>query len=422
VDLSAVRVFTDAESARTAQAFTARAYTVGQNIHFAAGRYRPGTSEGDHLIAHEVAHTVQQGRLPDGGHRSPVRVTRPDERAEREARWAANDLSKGHNRRIAERTNLIVALAPPTSETPDIGPQPDSRQYWVPESIATKIGSLNFRDITTDELKSLNDDQFLDLQRRLDVVEGAIKAAAMVLTARGSKEKQKRQNELVREFITLYWGPRPESKSPQEGSVLFRAQQIARRRGFTLGVVSPFWELTSLFTPFTGDESQFEIWMFEVRQRLNSYSLFLFNNVLAEVRAQLELLLRGEAVPEKTSEYYKKYGYFTPGYVKAVIALTEPTLDGLQDFVQFGTRISDAPLQIAEKFDLEIAKEGTPQAVADTVQSIANAVAEGVALTGKHSGDRVRGDHDIVTLWYLIEEMNSTPGSVYSAQILNENT
>lgn len=59
-DFSRVRLHTDARAAESAEAVNALAYTVGQDIVFGAGQYQPGTSEGRRLIAHELAHTVQQ--------------------------------------------------------------------------------------------------------------------------------------------------------------------------------------------------------------------------------------------------------------------------------------------------------------------------------------------------------------------------
>ncbi len=59
-DFSGVRVRTDAEAAGTARQLGAKAFTVGDEITFAEGRYRPGTPLGDALIAHELAHVVQQ--------------------------------------------------------------------------------------------------------------------------------------------------------------------------------------------------------------------------------------------------------------------------------------------------------------------------------------------------------------------------
>jgi hypothetical protein len=59
-DFSRVRVHTDTPAAESARAVTATAYTVGDHIVFASGRYAPGTPSGDRLLAHELAHVVQQ--------------------------------------------------------------------------------------------------------------------------------------------------------------------------------------------------------------------------------------------------------------------------------------------------------------------------------------------------------------------------
>lgn len=59
-DFSGVRVHSDAEAAASARALHANAYTLGQHIAFDTGKYEPQTREGRKLIAHELAHTVQQ--------------------------------------------------------------------------------------------------------------------------------------------------------------------------------------------------------------------------------------------------------------------------------------------------------------------------------------------------------------------------
>jgi hypothetical protein len=61
-DFGRVRVHTDAKAAESAEALHARAYTVGQDVMFGAGRYAPGAAEGRRLLAHELTHTLQQGR------------------------------------------------------------------------------------------------------------------------------------------------------------------------------------------------------------------------------------------------------------------------------------------------------------------------------------------------------------------------
>ena len=61
-DLSGLRVRTGAPAARAAASVAARAFTLGQDMVFGAGEFRPHSSEGRHLLAHEVAHTLQQDR------------------------------------------------------------------------------------------------------------------------------------------------------------------------------------------------------------------------------------------------------------------------------------------------------------------------------------------------------------------------
>jgi hypothetical protein len=80
--LDGVRVHTGEGAAALARAVTARAFTVGNDIYFARGEYRPGTSAGNQLIAHEVAHTIQQRGAPASG---PLTVSQPGDALEREA-------------------------------------------------------------------------------------------------------------------------------------------------------------------------------------------------------------------------------------------------------------------------------------------------------------------------------------------------
>lgn len=59
-DLSGVHVHTDTRAASAARSVNALAYTVGNDLVFAAGQYAPETTHGQKLIAHELAHVVQQ--------------------------------------------------------------------------------------------------------------------------------------------------------------------------------------------------------------------------------------------------------------------------------------------------------------------------------------------------------------------------
>lgn len=67
-DLSGVRIHDDAAGAGVARGLSSLAVTVGQDVSFADGAYRPGTPAGDVLLAHELVHTLQQRGSTDPGH------------------------------------------------------------------------------------------------------------------------------------------------------------------------------------------------------------------------------------------------------------------------------------------------------------------------------------------------------------------
>ena len=62
-DFSSVRVHNDDKSAQWNKQLGARAFTHGNDIYFNQGEYQPGTRSGQHLLAHELTHTVQQGAV-----------------------------------------------------------------------------------------------------------------------------------------------------------------------------------------------------------------------------------------------------------------------------------------------------------------------------------------------------------------------
>jgi hypothetical protein len=61
-DFSNVRIHTGAKAAESARAVNALAYTAGRDVVFGAAQYAPETTKGKSLLAHELAHTVQQSR------------------------------------------------------------------------------------------------------------------------------------------------------------------------------------------------------------------------------------------------------------------------------------------------------------------------------------------------------------------------
>jgi Domain of unknown function (DUF4157) len=65
-DFSAVRVHTGAQAASMSQQLSAKAFTIGQDIFFGDGQFKPESRQGKELIAHELTHTVQQGGAKQG--------------------------------------------------------------------------------------------------------------------------------------------------------------------------------------------------------------------------------------------------------------------------------------------------------------------------------------------------------------------
>jgi hypothetical protein len=88
--LADVRVHDDAAAGELARAVSARAFTTGADVYFAAGEHRPGTADGDQLLAHELTHVVQQRGAPTSG---PMTVSEPGDALEVEAEAAARDIT-----------------------------------------------------------------------------------------------------------------------------------------------------------------------------------------------------------------------------------------------------------------------------------------------------------------------------------------
>jgi hypothetical protein len=88
-DLSDVRVHTDSTAHDLNHAVSARAFATGTDVYFAQGEYKPNTSDGDKLIAHELAHVVQQRGAPTSG---PLTVSQPGDSLEQEADGVADQI------------------------------------------------------------------------------------------------------------------------------------------------------------------------------------------------------------------------------------------------------------------------------------------------------------------------------------------
>jgi len=107
-DFGDVRVHTDPVAEASAKTLGAEAYTSGRDIYFAAGKYAPQSSEGQRLLAHELAHTIQQRAMASLARHvtSDNLDIDPDDSLEREAERAAEQVvSSG---RIVPRGGVLA--------------------------------------------------------------------------------------------------------------------------------------------------------------------------------------------------------------------------------------------------------------------------------------------------------------------------
>lgn len=111
LDFSRVRIHQDAGAAGTARALNARAYTLGRNIVFGPGEYSPATRAGKKLLAHELAHVIQQS---DGRVRRLQRMAIG--RGQRPAGWGFNIRAVPANER--KRVLAAIRLVEEVTENP----------------------------------------------------------------------------------------------------------------------------------------------------------------------------------------------------------------------------------------------------------------------------------------------------------------
>lgn len=106
-DFGSVRVHSDAESERTAADSGAAAITVGSEILFGAGEFVPESPRTQLLLAHELAHVVQNARAPEARNLAPL--TAPNDSAEREASEASHRAVRGEAVSIGQAPTAIAS-------------------------------------------------------------------------------------------------------------------------------------------------------------------------------------------------------------------------------------------------------------------------------------------------------------------------
>ncbi|MFG2710626.1 DUF4157 domain-containing protein [Streptomyces goshikiensis] len=184
-DLSGVRLHTSTAAAESANALRARAFTVDQDVVFAAGEYRPGDPGGRALIAHELAHTVQQAR----GGPAPAGTDRTERAAAASAAGARGTAPAP----ALEGSAVGVARVPAGEQTQEqAAPEKaDSLGFWgdllVDELAGVAVGS----GLQQQMLKAAVIGFFAELDRQIQDPKSRadIHAGAMDLAKSGNQEK-----------------------------------------------------------------------------------------------------------------------------------------------------------------------------------------------------------------------------------------
>jgi Domain of unknown function (DUF4157) len=131
-DFSRVRLHTDACAAESTRSVSALAYTVGSHVVFAPGQYQPATAAGQRLLAHELAHVVQQStRSRSAG--SELAISK-DLSLEREAEAVAAQVGSEKNVSIHARSLELGLQRQPAG--PGKSPQDDDCSGWEQDPVS----------------------------------------------------------------------------------------------------------------------------------------------------------------------------------------------------------------------------------------------------------------------------------------------
>lgn len=110
-DFSRVRVFNNSKASASAERMKAAAYTAGENVVFSKGWYEPASNRGRRLIAHELAHVVQN-RINHNKSQFTPDFMRQNTQAEFEAERVGKRVHMGMKAGPITAKNAGIALTP----------------------------------------------------------------------------------------------------------------------------------------------------------------------------------------------------------------------------------------------------------------------------------------------------------------------
>lgn len=160
VGLGGARVHTGPQASRAASDISARAFTVGQDIYFGEGQYQPDTPQGQHLLAHELTHTVQQA---GGGAalQSNTLISQPDDPLEQEAEAVANHVSSGQTVSLGKGSPPDPGAQPSLARQSTVKAAPGSNGAPQLIPVTSSAGHIQ-RDILSDLFEERSNRQLIE--------------------------------------------------------------------------------------------------------------------------------------------------------------------------------------------------------------------------------------------------------------------
>ncbi len=181
-DFSRVRVHTDATAASSARAVHALAYTVGSDIAFDAGRYAPDTAAGQRLLAHELAHVVQQ-RSTAPADLAGLTVSQASDPAEAEAARTAGRATPDEAAPPSVHSSLHPVGAPGIQRQAQSPPAPETEDCEVWQTTMLTAHLQAARTWVNDADRKIRDYAFVFASTRHSAVPRSSTESAMVRNA-----------------------------------------------------------------------------------------------------------------------------------------------------------------------------------------------------------------------------------------------
>jgi len=181
-DFSGVRIHTDSRAAQLSKQLNAQAFTLGSDVYFNAGRYDTDTRHGQHLLAHELTHTVQQGastksiqRAPDDNKCDENSTTKLSiDEVTKNCPASKGDITEAGGVKALTISNLRVKSNAPKTlleslEKPLTLPKPGSRKEKENQTQQVSIWGNSVKEDIVHSLEallsSLNQDQTLESKK-----------------------------------------------------------------------------------------------------------------------------------------------------------------------------------------------------------------------------------------------------------------